>query len=36
MIARNTEMSAVAGGVKVDDEPIPFANHLIRKYPTEN
>ncbi|WP_156108766.1 MULTISPECIES: hypothetical protein [Luteibacter] len=36
MLARVVQVSAIAGGVKVGDEPIPFADHLIRKYPNEN
>lgn len=35
MLARAAHMSAVAGGVTADEEPIPANSHLIRKYPDE-
>jgi len=35
MLARIAHISAVAGGVKADDEPLPATSHLIRKFPDE-
>ncbi len=36
MLANLTHMVAISGGVKVADEPIPWADHLIRKVPNED